>query len=77
MPQQSPADIVIGILGCYRNADHCLVNALLIDDHDKRLKEGLKCLTDRDICLRKIETSTLRRRNPDIARLKAQIGRSR
>jgi hypothetical protein len=76
MPQQTATDIVLGILKCYRAADHCFVNALLIDDKAKRIEAGLKCMTDRDICLAKVATTKIARSTEDqrdIARLKAAL----
>jgi hypothetical protein len=76
MAEKSPADVILGILKCYQDADHCLVNALLIDDRAKRIEAGLKCLTDRDICLHNTSKGTIPP-NPDIRVLKDQLRRVR
>jgi len=54
MPQ-SAYDIVSGILECYKGEEHCFVDALLIDDRNKRLEAGLKCLVGKDVCIEKVK----------------------
>jgi hypothetical protein len=54
MPQ-SAQDIVTGILNCYQTAQHCLVDAVLIEDKNQRIDAALKCLTANAECVSKIK----------------------
>ncbi|MFN2602556.1 MAG: hypothetical protein ABR582_07360 [Gemmatimonadaceae bacterium] len=75
MAEKSAVDIILEILNCYQQADHCLVNALTIDDHNQRMEAGLKCLTDRSVCLAKTGARIVPTKGEerDIERLKAAI----
>lgn len=56
MPEaRTPMDVMSEILSCYRIERSCLIDAIMTDDKNARIKKALQCMGDRDDCVGKIK----------------------